>query len=179
MPLILETSKFIVKGHDKPHHDRDNGGHAVVSPKESYGDRTEMPMDLYVLMMQLVMVVGEAITTVMRKKGVDVVRINYQDNGNWAYHPSMKKEPHIHVHLYVRSNGEKHPTGDLRFKPFPEAMVAPFIGDNPEYYESFKPYTEEDCADFRAEIERLLASEKYKGVKEKLYIIYSSQVRII
>ena len=168
MPIILETHKFTVAGHDKPHHDRNNGGHAKVSPKERYGDRTEMPTELYLSMMQLVRVTGEAITAVMRRKGVDVVRINYQDNGNWSYFPSMKRDPHIHVHLYVRSSDEKHPQGDERFKAFPEALVFPFVGDNLEYYESFQPYSEEDCADIRVEIERLLETDKYKGVKENL-----------
>lgn len=168
MPIILATKKFIVAGHDNPHHDRNNGGHAKVAPKEKFGDRTEMPMDLYLTMMQLVMISGEAITKVMTQKGIDVVRINYQDNGNWSYFPSMKKDPHIHVHLYVRSNGEKHPSGDERFRAFPEALFFPFIGDNPEYYNSFKPYTETDCADIRAEIEKLLDTQKYFGLRQQL-----------
>ena len=127
MPTILETKDFLVIGSDKPHHDRNNGGHAKVSPKGTYSDRTEMPMDLYVAMMELVMVTGEAIISVMRQKGVDVVRINYQDNGNWSYFPGMQRKPHIHIHLYVRSNGEKHPAGDQRFQAFPEALFLPFI----------------------------------------------------
>lgn len=168
MPIILETKKFIVQGHDKPHHDRNNGGHAKVSPKERYADRTEMPVPLYLAMMQLVMLTGEAITTVMRQKGLDIVRINYQDNGNWSYFLSMKRDPHIHIHLYVRSNEEKHPSGDKRFKAFPEALYFPFVGESPEYYESFQPYSEEDCADIRAEMDRLLETEKYQDLKAQL-----------
>jgi diadenosine tetraphosphate (Ap4A) HIT family hydrolase len=168
MAVIFETDKFLVASHDQPHHDRNNGGHAKVSPKVRYGDRTEMPLDLYTAMMQLVVVVGEAITTVMRKKGVDVVRINYQDNGNWAYFPNVMREPHIHEHLYVRSSNEKHPDNDPRFRAFPEALFFPFIENNPEYYKSFKPYTPEDCSDFKTEIERLLDTPKYIGVKDRI-----------
>ncbi|MBP9819505.1 hypothetical protein KBC79_02080 [Candidatus Woesebacteria bacterium] len=168
MPIIIETNNFIVAGHDQPHHDRNNGGHAKVYPKERFADRTEMPMDLYVALMQLVMVTGEAIITVMRRKGIDVVRINYQDNGNWSYFPSMKKEPQVHVHLYVRARNEVHPDGDKRFQAFPEALFFPFIGENPEYYQNFQPYSDEDCTDIGAEIERLLGSEKYKSVGGKL-----------
>ena len=119
-------------------------------------------------MMQLVMLTGEAIVTVMRQKNVDVVRINYQDNGNWSYAPSMQRDPHLHVHLYVRSNGKRHPTGDPRFQAFPNALFFPFIGDSPEYYDSFEPYTEEDCADIRTEMLRLLQSDKYRELAEKL-----------
>ncbi len=168
MPLIIETSKFLVVGHDSPHHDRNNGGHAKIFPKVSYTDRTQMPLDLYVDMMKLVKVAGEAITNVMKNKGIDVIRINYQDNGNWPYFPSVKSEPHMHVHLYVRSGNEKHPAGDLRFQAFPNALVFPFVGDFPEYYESFQPYSQDDCRDIKIEIEKLLDSEKYRGVKESL-----------
>lgn len=125
MPLILETERFIVTGHDKPHHDRDNGGHSKISPKERFGDRTEMPVDLATELMILTMIVGEAVVKVMKAKGISVVRIHYQDSGNWSYKPSMAKEPHLHAHLYVRSENERHPRGDALFQAFPEALVFP------------------------------------------------------
>jgi len=165
MPTILETKDFLVLGSDRPHHDRNNGGHAKVLPKLAYSDRTEMPIGLYIVMMELVLITGEAIIKVMRQKGIDVVRINYQDNGNWSYFPQIQKQPHIHIHLYVRSNGEKHPTGDPRFHAFPEALYLPFIGHHPDYYESFQPYSQEDCLDFKNEILRLLTTDKYKDLK--------------
>ena len=168
MPIILETNKFIVSGHDQPHHDRNNGGHAKVTPKERYGDRTEMPMDLYLVMMQLVMVTGEVIPLVMRRKSIDIVRINYQDNGNWSYFPKTKREPHIHIHLYSRTLNEKHPEGDSLFRAFPNALVLPYVEDYPEYYRSFKPYSEKDCDDIRTEIEKLLETERYQNLKELL-----------
>ena len=165
MPIILDTKHFIVEAHDQPHHHRDNGGHVKVSPKEKFTDRTQMPTDHYLDLMQLVQVTGKAITTVMRRKGVDVVKINYQDNGNWPYFPSISKKPQIHVHLYVRTSQEKHPDGDQRFRAFPNALVFPFIDDHPDYYQSFQPYSEEDCTDIRAEIERLLETEEHRELK--------------
>jgi len=68
----------------------------------------------------------------------------------------------------VRSNGEKHPAGDQRFRAFPEALFLPYVGDSPEYYESFKAYTDDDYKDIKAEMERLLQSEKYVGLAEQL-----------
>ncbi len=169
MPLIFDTKEFTVMGHDHPHHDRNNGGHAVITPKHAYADRTQMPLSQYTTMMQLVRITGVAIASVMRSKGIDVVRINYQDNGNWAYFPQMKRTPQLHVHLYVRSTHEKHPTGDERFLAFPNALFFPFIGDHPEYYESFYPYSEQDCADFKSEIERLLQTKEYWELKNTLF----------
>jgi len=168
MPVIFETDKFLVLAADHPHHDRNNGGRAKVMPKQRFGDRTEMANDLYLALMQLVRLSGEAITTVIRRKGIDVVRINYQDMGNWCYFPETRGEPHIHVQLYVRSNGEKHPTDDPRFRAFPEALFLPYVGDSPEYYESFQRYSDDDCKDIKAEIEQLLQSEKYLGLAEQL-----------
>jgi diadenosine tetraphosphate (Ap4A) HIT family hydrolase len=165
MPLILETKDFIIKGHDHPHHDRDNGGHAVVAPKQRFSDRTQMPLDLYLEMMQWVLIAGVAITSVMKRKGIPVVRINYQDNDNWAYFPQSAKVPHVHVHLYVRSAREIHPEGNKRFRPFPHALFAPFRDDDPDYYRSFKPYSDADCLDIKNEIERLLATPKYAELK--------------
>lgn len=169
MPVILETEKFVVNAHDQPHHHRDNGGHAVVSPKQRFEDRTAMPMDLYLMMMKLVMITGEAITQVMRQKGIPVVRINYQDNGNWAYFPQSAKPPHLHIHLYVRSTDEAHPEGDERFRPFPQALFFPYMVEDPDYYRSFKAYTQEDCTDIKDEIGRLLETPKYHGLRDELY----------
>lgn len=168
MPVIFETTHFIVAGHDTPHHDRNNGGHAKVYPKQKFSNRSEMPLELYLTMMSLVLVAGEAITTVMRSKGVDVIRINYQDNGNWAHFNPTKREPQIHEHLYVRSKNEKHPAGDARFMAFPNALFFPFIDDHPDYYASFQPYSEQDCADIKVEILRLLSNEKYKSLQSQL-----------
>lgn len=168
MPVIYETAKFLVKGHDRPHHDRNNGGHVVVSPIDRYSDRTEMPVDLATELMILTMIVGEAVTKVMKGKDIPVVRINYQDNGNWSYKPSMAKNPHLHVHLYVRSENEKHPQGDSRFQAFPEALIFPPIDDGTGYYDSFKPYTQEDCSEIKEEIIKLAKTEKYAGKVEGL-----------
>lgn len=162
MPLILETEKFIVTAHDKPHHSRENGGHIKISPKGDYADRYEMPLDEAASLMYLTMVTGEAATSILRQKGIDVVRINYQDNGNWAYLPVNPTPLHLHIHLYIRTTHEKHPRNDPRFQAFPEALVFP--PKDSGYYDGFTPLSGEDCEQIREEIERLLATDKYKGV---------------
>jgi hypothetical protein len=162
MPHILETEHFIAQAHDKPHHSRENGGHVKITPKDQYASRQDLPLPLATELIHLSMVLGEAVTNVMRSKGLDVVRINYQDNGNWSYKESMKKDPILHLHLYVRCWGEKHPTDDPRFQPFPEALVFPPYESG--YYEKFQSLTEEDCHDIRTEFVKLLASEKYNDV---------------
>lgn len=161
MPIIFETENMTVKAHDKPHHSRENGGHIVVAPKLKYEQRYDIPLDIATEMMHVTMVTGEAATNVLRQVGIDVVRINYQDNGNWAY-KEPQYPPSIHQHLYIRTNGEKHPMNDPRFAAFPDALCFPDPGTG--YYDSFQPLTIEDCAAIKQEVERLLTSNKYAEV---------------
>ncbi len=161
MPIILETEKFIVKAHDQPHHSRENGGHVVITPKERFQQRYEMPLNTAYPLMGLSLIVGEALTNVMRSKGMDVIRINYQDNGNWAYKEPVT-EPRIHLHLYVRTSHEKHLRDDPRFQAFPDALVFPDRSTG--FYDSFEPLTPEDCLDIKNEIDKLHRSNKYESI---------------
>jgi diadenosine tetraphosphate (Ap4A) HIT family hydrolase len=166
MPLIYETEHFLVDAHDKPHHSRENGGHLKITPKEKFTHRWEMPPQLAIGLMYMTMIVGEATTTVMRSKGLDVVRINFQDNGNWAYKPDSTKEPQVHIHLYIRTSHEKHPDNDPRFQAFPEALVFPPYESG--YYDNFQTLTASDCMDIKTEIERLLQTEKYQKAENNI-----------
>lgn len=156
---ILVADDFIVKAAENPHHSRENGGHIYVIPKQQFEHRHEMPLDLAAGLMHLTMITGEAATNVLRRKGLDIVRINYQDNGNWAYKESEPK-PHLHIHLYMRTPHEKHPANDPRFQAFPDALVFP--GRETGYYEGFKPLSDEDCNDIGNEIKSLLKTTKYQ-----------------
>src|SRR5579871_3277356 len=121
MPIIFETDKFVVTAHDKPHHSRENGGHIVVTPKKVVEHRYQLDADTAKDLMFLSMLVGEGATSVLKQQGLDVVRINYQDNGNWAY-KTPGHEPAVHWHLYFRTSHERHPDNDLRFQAFPDAL---------------------------------------------------------
>ena len=41
----------------------------------------------------------------MKNRGINIERINYQDNGNWAYLKGTK--PMFHIHLYGRTKESK------------------------------------------------------------------------
>ncbi len=103
---------------------RGNGGHIVIAPKQRFHHRHEMPLDLAASLMHLTMVVGEAFMSVMKQEGMDAVRINYQDNGNWAY-KEPKQEPQLHIHLYMRTTHEKHPAGGPCSKPSQTRWCSP------------------------------------------------------
>ncbi len=152
MTSIFESENFIVEAVQRPHVDRDDGGHIKISPKIRLLDRQHLNPKQAIELMRLTVVVGEAMTKVMNEHGVDIGRINYQDNGNWTV---FKPEgSYLHIHLYGRAKSAKtHKYGDACYFPHRER--------NPEYYKDFKPLTDDDVKDIRAEIKHLLSQEKF------------------
>lgn len=156
MSIIYQTDNFTVEAHQRPHIDRDDGGHIVISPRERIINRQDLSPRKAIELMRLSIVAGEAMTRVMNVHGVDIGRINYQDNGNWSV---LKPEgPHFHMHLYGRAKSAKvHKYG--------QACYFPHIDDQPEYYENFKPLTKEDVEEIGREMEKIFADDKFSDEK--------------
>lgn len=109
--------------------------------------------------MRLTIVAGEAMKTVMNEHGVDIGRINYQDNGNWrVFHP---EGPYLHIHLYGRAKSSKK-------QKYGEACFFPSRKDDPEFYQNNTPLNQKDVEGIRKEIKRLLTLEKYSDSIWKL-----------
>lgn len=149
MALVYEARHFILKTLDRPHVSRSDGGHVVIDPKVPVEDRTQLTAEQAIELAKLTMVGGEALKTVLSRKGIDIGRVNYQDNGNWR--------AELHVHLYGRArNAKLQPWGHaLAFPPTREAFIRE-MGD-------LEPLQAEDIAELRAEITRLLATDKYRN----------------
>ncbi len=160
MSMIYESENFFVEAVEKPHVDRDDGGHIKIYPKVRLLDRQQLSPKQAIELMRLTIVVGQAMTKVMNEHGVDIGRINYQDNGNWTV---FKPEgPYLHIHLYGRAKSAKtHKYGQACYFPHRE--------EKPEYYENFKPLNEDDVKDIRIEIERLFKEEKFSDSEWGLF----------
>ncbi|MBU0536218.1 MAG: hypothetical protein KKE20_04595, partial [Nanoarchaeota archaeon] len=153
MALIYETSNFKVESVENPHIDRDDGGHIKISPKVRMLDRQQLTPKQAIELMRLTIVVGDAMTKVMNWHGVDIGRLNYQDNGNWTV---FKPEgSYLHIHLYGRAKSAK-------VQKYGQACYFPHREERPEFYEKNEPLNEKDMIEIRKEIEKLLAEEKYK-----------------
>ena len=151
MTLIYETKNFIVEAPDKPHVSRKDGGHIKIKPKTRYVDRQALSPKEAVELMRLTIVVGEAMTEVLRKNGVDIGRINYQDNGNWSVF--KPKGPYLHVHLYGRAtNAEIQKYGDAL--NFPHRDTG--------FYDDNEPLLEADINEIKEYIIELLNQDRYK-----------------
>jgi hypothetical protein len=109
---IFETKHFKLIAPEKPHVSREDGGHIKVSVKDAYReqlpDRTKLAPTQAIELMRLTMLAGESFVAAMKKNGIEIVRINYQENGNWAYKPesvARGETPFLHIHLYGRCWG--------------------------------------------------------------------------
>lgn len=146
--LIFETDNFNVITLDTPHLSRADGGHIIIDPKVAVEDRTKLSLDLAKELMLLTMIVGEAMKTGLGKNGINIGRINYQDNGNW--------KPELHLHLYGRAKEATH-------QKYGWALRFPLTAEDfKQEMGQLEPLTTQDIKDIRLEIERLLETSKYK-----------------
>lgn len=146
--MIYEARHFVLRTLDQSHVSRSDGGHIVIDPKVAVEDRTQLSREQAIELIKLTMVGGEAMKTVLSRKGINIGRINYQDNGNWR--------AELHVHLYGRAQGATlQPFGHaLAFPPTREAFR--------KEMGKLEALREDDIVELRAEIARLLASGKYR-----------------
>lgn len=150
MSLIFETQNFVVEAEQQPLVSRADGGHIAISPKVRLNDRTLLAPALAIEQMYLTMLIGEAMTIGLTNRGIDIGRLNYQDNGNWGvYKP---EGPFLHVHIYGRAKSAK-------VQKYGEACSFPFRETG--FYDNFEPLNKEDIAEIQKQISLKLKTEKY------------------
>ena len=148
---ITETENYIVEAPDQPFVPREEGGHIRIKVKdESITDRTKLDPKRAIELMRLTMVVGEAFEKAMNERGIPVVKVNYQDMGNWAYKTGRKL--YLHVHVFGRVLNAKK-------QPYPESVYLP--DRKTGFYEGFEPLNEEDIKAIRSQIEKVEKEDKY------------------
>jgi diadenosine tetraphosphate (Ap4A) HIT family hydrolase len=150
--IISETENFIVETHEKPFVSRTDGGHIRIRIKdESITDRTKLDPKTAKELMRLTMIVGEAMEKAMNNRGIPVVKINYQDMGNWAYKRGEK--PFLHIHVFGRAKNSVK-------QPFPESVYLPDRSSG--FYEGFETLNNEDIIEIQNQIKEIEEQEKYK-----------------
>lgn len=151
MSQIFETNNFLVESHDEPFLPRTDGGHIRIKIKDkTVTDRTKIEPKVAIELVRLTMIIGEAFELAMNNRGIPVVKINYQDMGNWAYKTGDK--PYLHYHVFGRaSNAVK--------QPWPESVYLP--DRETGFYEGFEPLNDEDIEEIRRQIDIVEAREKF------------------
>lgn len=155
MAIIYESKSFIVLSADIPLVDRNDGGHIIIEPKERVPARQDLSAKQAIELMRLTIIVGAAMEKIMSQNGVDIGRINYQDNGNWSVF--KPQGPHLHYHLYGRAKSAK-------IQKYGQTLSMPHIDEHPEYYKKLKPLSTEDINGIRDEIELQLKVEKFSDL---------------
>lgn len=149
--LIYKTENFEILAAEHPHIDRSDGGHVKIIPKIRVRDRTELSLELATELMKLTMIVGEAMIVGLNKRGIDIGRINYQENGNWRVFHS--DGPYLHVHLYGRARSAS-------IQKYGDALYLPHRDRGP--YDKLVPLNSGDVEAIRREIERILQTAKFR-----------------
>ena len=151
MALIFESKNFLIEAADKPLVGRSDGGHIVINPKVRVATLQQLHPATAIELMRLIMVVGEAMTTVLNKNGVDIGRINYQDNGNWGV---FKPEgPYQHFHLYGRAKSAVQ-------QKYGQACYFPHKEEHPEFYENLAPLNTQDINDLNQGVYEVFQTAK-------------------
>jgi len=145
---VFETRHFLLVVPERPHITRADGGHLVIQPRVSVEDRTHLTHEQAVELVELTIVAGTAMRVALSRRGIVLGRINYQDNGNWRQE--------LHVHLYGRAV-------DARLQPYGHSLAFPPTGAQfRAQMGHLEPLGAEDAAAIRAEMQALLATDRYR-----------------
>lgn len=101
---------------------QNDANYFVVYPKRDVSFRSELPVQEAQALAVLLQALEEAYISAMRARGLDMVWLNIQDNGNWSL--LADKPRHFHVHLYGRCRTEVGQTpGQALVFPDPHSTV--------------------------------------------------------
>ena len=149
--IIYETNNLMVYVPKKPHISREEGAHLCIACKDdSINSRLDLSPKLAKEFIRLSMLVGQAMLNALRKRGIKIERINYQENGNWSF--LVNEIPFFHLHLYGRVKNSKH-------QKFGEALYFP--DPKSSYYDNLVPLNTDDIKAIVEELEILENTEKY------------------
>jgi len=146
MARIYETTHFTLESHEHPEIDRLEWGHIKINPKRPVKDRTWLNPEEAIELMRFTIVAGKAMMAGMKQQGVEIGRINYQDNGNW--------KPELHIHLYGRATTA---TIQRYWDPL-----------TPWHQPSFQALTPKDQEAIAKECDRLFALDEFQDSVWKL-----------
>ncbi len=155
--VIWEADNFIVVAVDRPFISREEGGHMMIRGKDKYkyDSRLDFSPKEVLEQQRLCQMVCEAYKKAMKRRNIEIVRINFFEAGNWAWKKDEKgnvSKPHYHEHIFGR-------TIDAKKQKFPDA---PYLPDRKSgFYDGFEPLDDKDIEYIIEEMKVLDNSEKY------------------
>ena len=158
--VIYETKNFVAVAANQPFISREEGGHIMIrgnGDKYRYDSRLDFTPSEALEEQRLCQMICEAYKIAMRKRGIEIVRINFFEAGNWAWKKDEKgnfSKPYYHEHVFGR-------TVDAKKQKFPDA---PYLPDRKSgFYEGFEPLNDEDIECKKKEMAILENDPKYNN----------------
>lgn len=148
---VYEDKFFQVVSPEFPLNCREDGGHLVLLKKENVRDRSEMTWQEAIDFIRISMMVGQAMYKVL---GVE--RMNYEDLGNWGV--DKPQGSNMHLHFFGRAREQTHQIRGSHMMIYPEGHKI--------YRGHLKPFTEEEVAALKQELEAIAHEEKYLKLAE-------------
>ena len=156
--IIYETENFVAIAVEHPFISREEGGHIIIwgrGDKYRYDSRLDFSPKEVLEVHRLCHMLCEAYKKAMKKRNINIIRINFFEAGNWAWKKDDKgktSKPFYHEHIFGR-------TIDAKKQKFPDA---PYLPDKKTgFYDDFKPLNDEDIECIKEEITLLEKDEKY------------------
>jgi len=148
---IFATKNFILERSPKPFLSLEEGGHMrIFAKRPEIVERRDFTPNEAVEFIWFSSIAGQALEQAMKKQGINIEKINFEELGNWAY---KYNEPYrFHEHIFGRALGSVH-------QNFPEAVQLPDRSSG--FYDNFVALTDEDMANIRTEIEIIARTPKY------------------
>ncbi len=155
--VIWETENFMVVVPKQPFISREEGGHIFIlgsGDKYRYNSREDLTPSEVLEVQRLCQMICCAFKSAMKEQGIDIIRINYFEAGNWSYKPdSVDVKAYYHEHIFGRTLNAKK-------QVFPEAPYLP--SRDTGFYDDFKPITDEDIELIVEKMEKLELEDKFK-----------------
>lgn len=156
--VIWETENFVVVAASSPFISREEGGHMIIranGDKYKYDSRLDFTPSEALEQQRLSQMICVAYKKAMKRRNIDIIRINFFEAGNWAWKKDENgniKKSYYHEHIFGR-------TVDAKKQKFPDA---PYLPDKSTgFYDDFLPLNDEDIECIIEEMQKLDNSEKY------------------
>lgn len=157
--VIWETENFMVVVPPHPLVSREEGGHIIIIGKDNkykYDSRLDFKPKEILEVQRLCQMICNAYKKAMKKRNINIIRINYFEAGNWAFKKDYMKNNEVktfyHEHIFGR-------VVDAKKQIFPEAPYLP--NRNTGFYDSFEPFNDDDIKCIVDEMRIVELDEKY------------------
>lgn len=163
--IIWKTENFVAVASERPLVSREEGGHIKIhalGDKYRFDSSLDFTPDLVLEEKRLCQMICESYIKAMKKQGIDIIRINFFEAGNWAWKPDKDgniKKPFFHEHIFGR-------TENAVKQKWPEAVYLP--DKSTGFYDDFKPLNDEDIECIKEEMQLLEEQEKYNNANWKI-----------